>query len=97
MRASRKKKVAVPVLMLCTSASRKPLYEALGLPESATRDEVHASYLGIARAHHPDLNDGEPSELFARAKHAHDVLFDPAKRRMYGPSYRHDFGATCRG
>lgn len=67
---------------LSTSASEKPLYAALGLPVDATPEQIHAAFLNISRAHHPDIN-GDASGLFAKAKHAHEILIDPIKRRIY--------------
>ncbi len=67
--------------LLSTSASDSPLYAALGLPSTATAEEIHAAFLNISRAHHPDV-DGD-ADLFQKAKHAHDILMDPVKRRVY--------------
>ena len=66
---------------LSTSASEKPLYAALGLPADATPEQIHAAFLNISRAHHPDVQGD--AEIFARAKHAHEILIDPIKRRVY--------------
>ena len=67
--------------LISTSASEKPLYAALGLPVDATPEQIHAAFLNISRAHHPDMQGD--AEIFARAKHAHEILIDPVKRRIY--------------
>lgn len=67
--------------LLSTNASQKPLYAALGLPDTATSEQIHQAFLNISRAHHPDVRGDV--DIFARAKHAHDILMDPAKRKIY--------------
>lgn len=67
--------------LLSTNASNKPLYHALGLPETATPEDIHAAFLNISRTHHPDVNGD--AEIFSKAKYAHDILMDPAQRKIY--------------
>lgn len=69
--------------LIGTSASSKPLYAALGLPESATEDGIRAAFFNISKAHHPDLNGGTENEVFTAAKRAFDILTEPATRRIY--------------
>jgi curved DNA-binding protein CbpA len=69
------------VRLLTTNASDKELYRILGLPETATEEEIRAAFKSAARFWHPDLM-GE-TEFFLRIKHAHDVLVDPQKRAIY--------------
>jgi curved DNA-binding protein CbpA len=67
--------------LLSTNASDKPLYAALGLPEDATPEQIHAAFLNISRAHHPDVQ-GDP-DIFQKARRAHEILMDPIKRKIY--------------
>ncbi|MEX2236512.1 MAG: J domain-containing protein [Dehalococcoidia bacterium] len=47
-------------------------FEVLGLPSSATRDEVRARYRELARQHHPDAGGG--TERMAEINSAYDLL-----------------------
>jgi curved DNA-binding protein CbpA len=59
----------------------KPL-EVLGLPPTATWDEVRAQYRVLAQRHHPDRAGGD-IEQFQRIKSAYEAL--SAKRDETGP------------
>lgn len=58
------------------------LYEVLGVPETATHDEIRAAYRKITKTIHPDVSK-EDADRFNRAKHAHDVLTDAERRARY--------------
>jgi DnaJ-class molecular chaperone len=61
------------------------LYKALGVPKSATADEIRKAYRKIAKASHPDLNPGDKAAeaRFKAAQAAWDILGDPDKRARY--------------
>ena len=62
----------------------KRFYAILGVPEDATSHEIHQAFLRICRDQHPDKTGSDtPSEFFLEAKHAHDILMDDLKRRVY--------------
>ncbi|WP_405143959.1 DnaJ C-terminal domain-containing protein [Sphaerisporangium sp. NBC_01403] len=67
-------------------------YEVLGVPRTASQDEIQRSYRKLARTYHPDVNkDPEAEERFKDVSEAYDVLSDPDKRRRYdafGPDWR---------
>jgi len=45
-------------------------YEILGLPTSATRDEIESTYRALLRRHHPDLHHADGPEAVAAAEAA---------------------------
>ena len=61
------------------------LYEILGINKNASNSEIKKAYRKLARKNHPDLNPGNKNaeELFKKISHAHDVLSDPEKRKLY--------------
>lgn len=60
-------------------------YAALGVPSSATAEEIKKAYRKIARGSHPDKNPGNPKaeERFKEAGRAYEVLSDPGTRKEY--------------
>src|SRR5262245_43013668 len=65
--------------------TEKDLYAALGVPRTATADEIKKAYRKLARKHHPDVNPGNRAseERFKAISEAYDVLGDAEKRKLY--------------
>ena len=57
------------------------LYGVLGVPPTATDEEIRAAYRRAAKRAHPDA--GGSQSAFRRVNTAYRVLSDPARRRAY--------------
>ncbi len=64
--------------------ARRDYYEILGVPRSATPEQVKAAYRKLARQYHPDVNkNAGAADRFKEATAAYEILADPEKRRLY--------------
>jgi len=79
-------------------------YEVLGIPRTATTEEVQQAYRKLARTYHPDVNsDPSAEERFKDINEAYQVLKDPKTRERYdrfGPDFRRvpeDFDPAAAG
>jgi DnaJ-class molecular chaperone len=60
-------------------------YEILGVPRSASADEIKKAHRKLVRKYHPDANknNAAATEKFKEAQEAYDVLSDTQKRANY--------------
>jgi curved DNA-binding protein len=62
-------------------------YETLGVPRTATQEEIKRAYRKLARKFHPDLQPAaeraQAAERFKEINEAYEVLSDPDKRAKY--------------
>ena len=64
--------------------AKRDYYEILGVPRTATKDQIRTSYRKLARKYHPDVNkDVGATGKFKEATEAYEVLSDPQKRKTY--------------
>lgn len=69
-------------------------YSILGLPKTASTDDIKKAYRKLARKYHPDMNpnDAEAHKKFQQINEANEVLSDPEKRKKYdeyGENWKH--------
>jgi curved DNA-binding protein len=85
------------------ATSVRDYYEVLGVPRTASEQEIRSAFRRLARKHHPDMNPGDPgaTERFKEISEAYEVLSDPEKRKRYdalGPDWeRYAAGPQPRG
>ncbi len=66
-------------------APQQDYYAILGVPASATQDELKKKYRSLASKHHPDKNPNDPkaADTFKSISEAYTTLGDAAKRKQY--------------
>ena len=75
--------------------SAKDYYDLLGVPRTATADEIKKAFRKQARKHHPDAGGSE--ERFKEVNEAYEVLSDEEKRRQYDEYGRYFAGGMPPG
>ena len=62
--------------------ANKDYYETLGVPKTATKDEMKKAFHKLAHKYHPDKNKGDDSK-FKEVNEAYQTLSDDKKRAQY--------------
>jgi len=85
----------------------KDYYKTLGVPRTATADEIRKAFRSLARRYHPDVakEKKQAEEKFKEINEAYEVLGDPEKRAKYDalgedwktPSHRSSRGSRSPG
>ena len=69
------------------ATTERDYYTILGIPRTATPDDIKKAFRRLARQYHPDLNTGsrkaEMEKKFKEVNEAHEVLSDPGSRKKY--------------
>src|SRR5205085_3752777 len=65
--------------------AKRDYYEVLGIPRTATADEIKRAHRKLVRQYHPDVNKNnkQAEEKFKEVQEAYDVLSDTQKRANY--------------
>ena len=65
--------------------AKKDCYELLGVPKSASADDLKKAYRKLAMQYHPDRNPGDHAaeQKFKELSEAYDILKDEQKRAAY--------------
>ena len=64
--------------------AKRDYYEILGVPKTASVDEIKSAYRKLAMQYHPDRNkDSGAEEKFKEISEAYAALSDPEKRKVY--------------
>jgi molecular chaperone DnaJ len=83
--------------------AEKDYYAVLGVPASATQEEIKKKYRSLASKHHPDKNPNDPkaADTFKAISEAYTTLGDKEKRKQYDEMRRlgafGGFGGASRG
>ena len=65
-------------------AKGKDYYDVLGVPRTASTDEIRGAWRSLVRQYHPDVSDEPDAEdRFNEVQEAYDVLSDDEKRASY--------------
>jgi molecular chaperone DnaJ len=69
----------------------KDFYQVLGVPDSASQDDIKKAYRRLAKQYHPDANpnNAKAAERFKEVSEAHSTLSDPEKRKHYDQMRRY--------
>ncbi len=76
-------------------ATKRDYYEVLGVPKSASADQLKRAYRKLAMQHHPDKHGGDDSQ-FKELAEAYEVLSDSEKKARYD-QFGHAAGAANPG
>ena len=64
--------------------AQRDYYEILGVPRTATPDELKAAFRKLARQYHPDVNkEPDAEERFKEINEAYAILSDADQRAAY--------------
>ena len=65
--------------------AKRDYYEVLGVPKTASADEIKRAHRKLVRQYHPDVNKNNKGaeEKFKEVQEAYDVLSDTGKRANY--------------
>ena len=64
--------------------AKRDCYDVLGVPRSASKDDIKKAYRKLALKHHPDKNKGDKTseEKFKEASEAYHILSDEREKQI---------------
>lgn len=74
--------------------AKRDYYEVLGVPKSASPDEIKRAYRKLAVKHHPDKTGGDDSK-FKELSEAYSVLSNPKQKEQYDQFGHAGFGGEA--
>ena len=75
----------------------KDYYRILGVPESASQEDIKNAFRKLAFKYHPDKNPGnekQAEEKFKEINEAYSILCEAGKRRQYDSARKSGFAST---
>ena len=84
---------------MMSAVQNKDHYKTLGVPDTATHDEIKKAYRKLARKNHPDVTGGDKAKesRFKDVSEAYETLGDEKKRAEYDLIRKSPFPAAGRG
>jgi len=64
----------------------KDLYKILGIPPTASKQDIRVAYRTLAKRYHPDAGAGSSEDRFREIQDAYETLSDPGRRTAYDRS-----------
>ena len=71
----------------------KDYYIILGIPLTATNQDIKKAYRSLSKKFHPDINP-KGAEQFKSINEANSILSDPAKKKDYDARHKAYFGSN---
>jgi len=82
--------MSIPIYVICIDElmiliCSRDFYSILGVPRSATSNQIKKAYRRLAKELHPDKNEDDPGavEKFQDLAAAYEALSDPEKRELF--------------
>ena len=74
-------------------------YKVLGVPKTASAEEIKKAYRKLAKKYHPDANGGDKTaeQEFIKVNEAYDTLGNEKKRKEYDEQRENPFAGAGRG
>jgi hypothetical protein len=73
----------------------KNYYSILGVPQTASQQDIKKAYHDLAKLYHPDINkDNNAHEKFVDIGEAYEILYNPTSRKEYDELLRSSYYST---